>query len=264
MLWLLALPVLMLLIWLGLKQWVFLVRNVEVTGTASVSQQDVVRLSGIRLGSRMDQVDLTAVSNNVESTGKLAFVGVSRRYPSTLVLEVRERSQDAIVLLAGKIIALDSDGYVVSAGESVPDETLPYVMGLKPSTFRLGQRLNAPDAQLDAMKAVLEVLKAQNAVEYVSELNVEDVNDLRILTRKGMTVLLGDSSQMNAKIAWMVGALRDLESRGENLGRLDVSSGNKADFLRSATPTPVPVETPKPTPEEYGTEESAVIGEDAI
>ena len=32
------------------------------------------------------------------------------------------------------------------------------------------------------------------------------------------------------KVIWMTGALRDLESRGETGGRLDVSSGDKADY----------------------------------
>ena len=48
------------------------------------------------------------------------------------------------------------------------------------------------------------------------------------------------------KIIWMMGALRDLEARGETLGKLDVSSGTKADFLSGATPTPAP--TPPSSP----------------
>ena len=41
---------------------------------------------------------------------------------------------------------LDSDGYVVSAGDSMPEESIPYVTGLRPSTYRVGKRLLASDS----------------------------------------------------------------------------------------------------------------------
>ena len=42
--------------------------------------------------------------------------------------------------------------------------------------------------------------------------------------------ILGNSENMNNKIIWMAGTLKDLEARGETSGTLDVSSGNKADY----------------------------------
>jgi len=77
-----------------------------------------------------------------------------------------------------------------------------------------------------------------------------------------MTVLLGDAENMERKVAWMLGALRDLEARGETLGRLDVASGSKADFLPAATPTPSP--TPSPTPDPYGLEGEEFPADGAI
>jgi len=64
----------------------------------------------------------------------------------------------------------------------------------------------------------------------VSELNVQDANSIYIYSRTGMRVELGDASNMERKVIWMAGALQDLESRGEITGRLDVSSGDKADY----------------------------------
>ena len=140
---------------------------------------------------------------------------------------------------------------------------MPYVTGLRPSYYQLGHRLDVRDGQLQAMKSVLEALKAQGATGYVSELSLEYVKDIRIVTRTGMTVLLGDAENMNNKVVWMAGALRDLESRGETLGRLDVSSGSKADFLSGATPTPVPTAVPTPEPTAEAGAEADDLGEAA-
>lgn len=255
----LAVPVAVLLVWLLLTNYVFLIRNVQVVGAGDMSEADVVRLSGIPLGGRLNAVDKAALRAKLESTGRLAFVSAEKKYPDTVVLTVRQRSRDAITLQAGKLLVLDSDGYVVSVGDVAPEDGMPYVMGLKFSTYRLGKQIDAPESRLNAMKAVLEALKAHNALGYVSEINLEHLSDIELIARKGIVVSLGDADNMNNKIIWMVGALQDLESRGETLGRLDVSSGSKADFLSGATPKPAPTPTPVPeiTPE-------AVIGEDAI
>ena len=56
---------------------------------------------------------------------------------------------------------------------------------------------------------------------------------LRIITRRGIEVRLGNSENMPDKIAWMKSAVADLENRGQNGGVLDVSSGTKADYRAS-------------------------------
>ena len=244
--WLLALPVAAVLIWFVLTHYVFLIRNVEVVGAGDMPVVDVVRLSGIPLGGRLNAVDPVALEANVESTGRLAFVSVDRRLPNTIVLTVRQRTRDAITTLAGKLLVLDSDGCVVSAGEAAPEDSLPYVLGLKASTYRIGRPIDAPETRLYAMKSVLDALNTHNAAGYISEINLTHLSDIELISRKGMIISLGNADNMNNKIIWMVGTLMDLESRGETLGRLDVSSGSKADFLSGATPTPEPTATPVP------------------
>ena len=258
-LWIALLPVAALILWLVLSNHVFVVRNVEVVGAGSVSVQDVVRLSGIRLGGRLKAIDRSKVQTSVESTGRLAFVDVKAKYPTTVVLTVRERSQDALILQAGKVLVLDSDGYVAQVTERLPDAVIPYVTGLRTQSYMLGRQLDTADGRCASMKAVVEALKANGATAYASELNVTDSADLRIITRKGTTVLLGDAGDMARKIAWMAGALADLEARGENGGTLDVSSGTKADYRppesgESQTPAQadepqVAEATPQPTVE---------------
>ena len=218
-------------IWLLLVNCVFVVREVDVEGNTTLSAEDVIRLSKVKLGARLNAVDVDYIHSSVESDGRLAFEGLEKKYPNRLILKVRERTQDAMALQAGKVLVLDADGYVVRIEGQLPDLSVPYVTGLRVTDYALGRRVNAEEERLNAMKAVLEALKAKNATAYVSELNVEDVRTLRIVTRTGITVTLGDTQNMENKIVWMAGALADLESRGEISGNLDVSSGNKADFL---------------------------------
>ncbi len=231
-------------LWLLLANAVFVVRDIQIVGAGSVPEADVRHLSGIRLGTRLRSVDAERVRLDVESDGRVAFVGLEKHFPNRVVLTVRPRSLDALVLIAGagKVLVLDSDAYVAQITDRLPDAVIPYVTGLRTQSYMLGRQLETADGRCASMKAVVEALKANEATAYASEVNVADSADLRIITRKGTTVLLGNAEDMERKIAWMAGALADLEARGENGGTLDVSSGTKADYrpresAESAAPT---------------------------
>ena len=102
-------PVVALLVWLVLTHYVFLIRNVTVVGAGDMAEADVVRLSGIPLGGRLNAVDKAALRTRLESTGRLAFVSAERKYPDTIVLTVRQRSRDALILQGGKDFQVDKE-----------------------------------------------------------------------------------------------------------------------------------------------------------
>lgn len=210
---------------------VFVVRDVQVVGNGSLAAEDVLRISGIRLGSRLGAVDEEHVRECVESDGRLAFISLERRLPNHVILTVRQRSRDALVLQGGKVLVLDSDGYVVEVTDRLPESGIPYVTGLKPATYQQGSQLDTTDGRVACLKAILEAAKARGAFTYIAEIDVSNMKNLRAITRTGLTVILGDSGNMDNKMIWMAGAVADLEARGETTGRLDVASGSKADYL---------------------------------
>ena len=193
-------------------------------------------MSGIRTGARMWSVDAERVRAGVENDGRLAFVSLERKLPGRLLLTVRQRTMDALTMQAGKVLALDIDGYVIAALDRLPEGDLPYVSGLKPSKYTIGRQLDTLDGRVAAMTQILRALRASGGTGYTAEIDLARLTDLRIITRKGLTVLLGDVEDMPRKIAWMTGAVADLEARGESGGQLDVSSASKADYRPAAAP----------------------------
>ena len=134
-------------LWLLLANAVFVVRDIQVVGAGPVPEGDVRRLSGIRMGTRLASVNAGQVHLDVESDGRVAFVGLEKRLPNRVVLTVRPRSLDALVLLAGagRVLVLDSDGYVAQVTERLPDAVIPYVTGLRTQSYMLGRQLDTAD-----------------------------------------------------------------------------------------------------------------------
>lgn len=215
------------LLWLKL----FVVRNVVIEGAAEISQEEIIRATKIVFGGSIAKVDAEKLRANLESTGVYALDDVTVRYPNTVVLSVRQRTRDATVLNGGQYLVMDSDGYVIETSATLPEDGGVYVYGLGATTYRVGGRITAPEDRLLAMKRALDALREQNAMEYISDLDLSDTAQLWMTTRTGLRVNLGGTENMYDKILWMRAAVSDLEARGEIRGTLDVSSGERADYM---------------------------------
>ena len=215
------------LLWLKL----FVVRNVVIEGAADISQEEIIRATKIVFGGSIAKVDAEKLRANLESTGVYALDDVTVRYPNTVVLSVRQRTRDATVLNGGQYLVMDSDGYVIETSATLPEDGGVYVYGLGATAYRVGGRITAPEDRLLAMKRALDALREQNAMEYISDLDLSDTAQLWMTTRTGLRVNLGGTENMYDKILWMRAAVSDLETRGEIRGTLDVSNGERADYM---------------------------------
>ncbi len=229
----LLLIILLALVALILFRYVFVVRNVEIGGDRQVSDETVTRAASIDFGSSIFFVDEAWIRAGVNALGSVRLDGVEIRYPNTILLSVSQRARKAMLLHMGDIRVLDEECCVVESAPTVPDTDLIYVNGMTVTSYTPGVPLQAGAGQVEAYCAIMRALDESAANGYVSEIELSDVNDLRLITRSGITVRLGDSENMSNKIAWMRSAVADLEQRGEGGGSLDVRSGTKADYSRT-------------------------------
>lgn len=218
-----------------LFRFVFIVRNVEISGNpGAMSREAVVRAANVSFGKSIFRVDEQKIRSSLNSTGAISCERVSFQYPDTVRIDVRARNRAGMVLHLGRIHVLDEEGYVVESLPQVPNEDMVYVSGMRVQGAAQGEAIRADAAQLSAYCTVIQALRSHSAGIYVSELQLNNAEDMRIITRTGITVELGNARNMADKIAWMKSAVADLERRGERGGTLDVSSGTKADYRSSA------------------------------
>jgi cell division protein FtsQ len=203
---------------------------VDVQGNATISAEDVIRIAALPLGKYIGEVDEQKVADRILRDGRAKLVELRRTLPDRITLVIQERTPAAIAVSAGGIVVMDGDCVVIQVTPSVPEQPLLYVSEMTIENAAVGVQVNAPAAQIQAVCSAVAALQSQGGAEYISELNVRTETSLYMYSRSGVKVLLGDSQDMDYKLAWAVSALKDLESRGENRGTLDVSSANVADY----------------------------------
>lgn len=215
---------------LFLDSSVFVVRDVQIVGESGMTYDDAVRAAGVDMGGRMRTLDVEEIVRNLEKTGVVRCTGVEKAYPSTVIINVERRTGRMVTELGGNVVLMDENGYVIGSSREMPEGNYVYVTGLAPRDAVPGRLIGSDSQRIEAMCAVVAAIDECGAADYVSELNVDNVDSMYLYSRTGIQVLLGDTDDLNEKIIWMKYALMDLESRGETSGKLDVTGGNQADF----------------------------------
>ena len=128
-------PVLWLLIaltLLGGAAWVlldsgrFAVVRVEITGLDRLDREEVMRSAGVRVGEPLILLDTEQVARGITADLAVArSAQVSRRWPDTVRIEVRERVAVAGVRTAMGVHLLDRDGVAFAVDGDLPQGVVP-------------------------------------------------------------------------------------------------------------------------------------------
>lgn len=116
-----------LLVGLGLILYftpVMSVRDIEVTGIAAVTRDEVLDVARVRLGTPLLQIDTGSVADRVATIRRVASTRVQRQYPSALGIAVVERVPVVYKDFADGPHLFDRDG--VDFATAVPPRMLPY------------------------------------------------------------------------------------------------------------------------------------------
>ena len=238
---------------------VFKVRGILVVGNRNISKEDVIALSGVQEGDNLLSLSDAELKKNLERNWYLEYVGHEFDYRGTLTLHVNERMGMGVVNVFGLYYVVDASGMVLEcAGSAYPDTVAgPKLTGLAwedNSRVTVGNKLPVRDSgQLEAVERVLKALDATSMLGRASNLDVKNLDNIKVLTTDGASIVLGDTGSLETKLLIAHEVLTVREPLGTVMGaKIDVSSGREAHYIPQALPTvtPVPTATPTVAPDE--------------
>jgi cell division protein FtsQ len=99
--------------WALLGSSLLVVRHVVVSGNRQVPAQQVRAVARIRVGEPLARVNTGAAAQRVETIAAVLSATVSRSWPNTIVITVRERTPQLAVAAAGGYDLVDEHGVTV-------------------------------------------------------------------------------------------------------------------------------------------------------
>lgn len=210
----------------------FEIKEISVRGVKELTEKDILAMAKIQPRSNILAVSTDVVAGRIAANPWVKHIYVGRELPDRLVLDVRERTPIALLKQAGNFYLMDGEGVVFKKLSKGDDVDLAIVTGVNIQA-KVQSTLLA-----EALK-LLETLSTSDQhalLGTVSEMHIDEVFGLSILTDKGLHLKLGREN-FAGKLHQLQIVLSDLEMRGMKNGHLfvDLADVSKVTVQRKDT-----------------------------
>jgi cell division protein FtsQ len=190
------------------------VAHVDVRGERFLSQGEVVQLLGPAVGENILALDLDALKAKLRASPWVADAIVRRTLPDTLKVDIRERVPLALAAV-DRLYLMDGDGTLIDIyGPRTATFDLPIVRGLPVSDG---------DARRDRAQRAGTLLRDLGALgAEISEVQVEDGGDLRVVLRGPGEVLRMGTPPFRKRFVTFLSLRKDLAERCPNAEYFDL------------------------------------------
>ena len=197
----------------------FQVQRMEVTGTRLLQPDQIRELAGINLGENIFQVNLGQAQKKIALLPLVKTVTLRRILPSTVLIEVTERTPVALLDEGNVFGEVDKDGYYLQQGD-VNTAGLPLLTGIQAALPAPGHMVDNP-----RLAPVLHFVAGlpQGLLPMLSEVHVKSDGQLVLTTLYGIPVLAGDTTDPAGKGALLLAILQQLGQK-KRIAYIDLSS----------------------------------------
>ena len=219
---------------------VFRVREIRVVGNRDISEQDVIRFSGIRKGTSIlrlseketeERLNSAAVSAAAAEKNynyyRLEFRYLEKELPDRITIAVREREACCWLTWCGIMYVMDKSGLVLYETEdpAVVPANLVEVKGLEiRAGAQAGQRMvMASTLQESVFQDLFMEMKVLDCTGQIEEVDLSNTSSILITTRDPFTVALGNRDSIHAKLRSMLLVVEKLREMGKSGGSINMS-----------------------------------------
>ena len=210
----------------------FQVRRIVVRGNATVPGQDIVRLSGLKVGQNSLTIDDEEIMRRIESNRYLRCTLVDVQWDS-VTIHIKERVPAVWLNHNGMAVLMDNRGFVLeeSLGSYEAYPGLVKVIGLDVRRCALGQTISLnTSSQLETYTQILVELKAMKGIDLLSELDMTSMDSIYLATHDGFYVRLGSEESIHEKLrAFLIPREKVLEM-GYYSGTIDVTDPGRPTY----------------------------------
>lgn len=195
----------------------FEVKEVCVRGLKELTEKDVLTQAAILPRQNLLAINMESLEKRISANPWVKNICVGRELPNRLVLEVKERSAVAMVKQSGDFYLMDNEGVIFKKLGKGDEVDLPVLTGID------GKEKEKSKLLLGALN-LLKTMSASNRYNHlgtISEVNIDDIFGISLLTDTGLYLKLGTDNYEN-KLNQLNVVLADVEKRGLRKGYIFV------------------------------------------
>lgn len=199
-------------------------KTVVILGDNSLKEEELISMGKINMSSSMYLIRLGAVEKKLSQNPYVKTAHVSRKFPSTLIVDMNMREEVATVNFKEGFAIIDHTGYILRIEQDITKIIKPLITGIEAQkTLKVGEVLDG--TQDENIHMILNLLSnVQNAglLQNISEMNLQDSKNIYMITTRGLRVLLGNGDDLTYKLMQLSQILVDLHTKGISYGIIDM------------------------------------------
>lgn len=234
---------------------------ITVEGNERFSETEIINLSGLYTGRNLYLYDLGEAKRAIERDPYIECRAIRRVFPHELHIEIAERHELLAIASSGGIYTVtDAQGFVLDVGKRADITGLIPVYGFGSMGFTTGTSIISDRTKLRPWTLMQIVSAVGERAERIASIDLSNSASIKIVTKEGAAVMLGDSVMIPEKIEYMFNALRKADAASLPGAVIYINSNGTADL---AYPTPEATVAPDETDAPEETDEPDETGDPA-
>ncbi|HLR21025.1 MAG TPA: FtsQ-type POTRA domain-containing protein [Tissierellaceae bacterium] len=220
----LSITILSLISFIIIRSDVFKIRNIEVRGNIKLEEEDIIEHSTVNIGENIFRLRMKDIEERLEKLSYIKEIKVRRSLPATIIIDIVEKEEKALIKTISTYQIIDVDGYVLNQVDT-SDGDLPVILGL--NIYDVGINDNLFETISD--EYVIDLFKEGdklNLLEEIEFIDVESRNDVKILLKNGIDITFGNLDNVEYRLRLLNEILKDIKEKGINVKGINMNKGD--------------------------------------
>ncbi|MEI3357077.1 MAG: FtsQ-type POTRA domain-containing protein [Clostridia bacterium] len=185
---------------------IFNIKDIKVINNNQVQADTIISLSELKTEDNIFKFYGKNVVNKIKENAYIENVKIHRKLPSTIEIEVEERTPKFSVDYMGKYAYINTQGYILEIAETNNEMTIIQGATTKEEDIQPGNRLCNEDlSRLEETIKILNSANENNLEGKVTSIDISDKNEYSIyIESEKKRVHLGDSTNLSNKMLYIL------------------------------------------------------------
>lgn len=199
----------------------FTVGRVDIKGNIHLQQDEIFQIADIDPQINIFKIDKQTVRKRLMQDLRIEDVTVERKFPTTIVLSIKERRTVAFVPTNYGFVQVDRQGYALAALRSIKSMGMPLLTGIKLINVKVGDRIEPVTHPVLEMLGELD----EDALNTLSEINLTNPKAITGYTVNAIPVRFGEIQHPLEKAQLLSSVLKDIRQQKLSVEYIDIAYG---------------------------------------
>jgi len=222
---LLLILILTLIYLFAFKTNFFHIDSIKIMGNDKMSYDEILKASTYIKGENIFNISKKKGQNSLEKLPYIKKAEVKRRLPRSIIIQIVEREEVAIIPYIGAFVYIDEEGYILSIDENKGEVELPQIFGIELIDVIPGEKLFSGDGK-EAYREFIAFSKEKGLLPLMKYINFSDNNNTMIELIDGIKVAFGPLDNVKYKLSFLSKILEDMDNKEIHAKQILLNKGD--------------------------------------